>query len=106
MPILEMKKLYILACAVSVAAGLEAQSRPQSLPVSTSKPNKTVVAPSYAWELLSPLGLHTPSTIDTTLYNYFRVVNPYSPSIAYASTGNYGCEGINMIFDERAPIFP
>ncbi len=67
MPILEMKKLYILACAVSVAAGLEAQSRPQSLPVSTSKPNKTVVAPSYAWELLSPLGLHTPSTIDLSL---------------------------------------
>lgn len=104
MPILEMKKLYILACAVSVAAGLEAQTRLQSQPVSSSKPNKAVVAPSYAWELLSPLGLHTPSTIDTTLYNYFRIVNPYSPSIAYASTGNYGCEGINMIFDERAPM--
>ena len=29
-----------------------------------------VIAPSYAWKMLPPLGLREPSTIDTTLYNY------------------------------------
>ena len=28
-----------------------------------------VIAPSYAWKMLPPLGLREPSTIDTTLYN-------------------------------------
>ncbi len=96
MPLLKMKKLIFTIIAILAAVSAYAQTQTQTQ-------RKPVIAPSYAWELLSPLGLHTPSTIDTTLYNYFRVVNPYSPSIAYASTGNYGCEGINMIFDERKP---
>lgn len=59
---------------------------------------------SYAWELLQPLGLHEPSTIDTTLYNYGQRSVPTSQSIAYASTGNLGGAGINMIYFDRKPI--
>lgn len=32
--------------------------------------DSTIIAPSYAWQLIEPLGLHKESTIDTLLYNY------------------------------------
>ena len=60
-----------------------------------------VVAPSYAWKMLPPLGLHTPATIDTLLLDYYLQAVPSDISAAWASTGNYGAQGINMIFFER-----
>lgn len=54
-----------------------------------------------AWTLDLPLGLHLPSTIDTVTYNYQRQTIPSMISDAYASQGNLGGEGINMIFFER-----
>lgn len=65
---------------------------------------KTVVAPSYAWKLLSPLGLREEATIDTLFQNYSQEFVPSLVSPAYATTGNYGAEGINMIFEERQAI--
>ncbi len=62
------------------------------------------MAPSYAWKMLPPLGLHEPATIDTLLYNYFRQYVPSEVSDAYATTGNYGAEGLNMILSERKPM--
>lgn len=63
------------------------------------------LAPSYAWTIMPPLGLREPSTIDTTLINYAqRSVPSEVVSPAYATTGNYGTEGINMIFFERDPM--
>lgn len=62
---------------------------------------KPVIAPSYAWTTMAPLGLHEPSTIDTLLYNYQRQSVPSAVSNAYASTGNLGGEGLNMLFMER-----
>lgn len=61
------------------------------------------VAPSFAWTMLEPLGLHEPSTIDTTLYNYYQQAVPSEVSIAYASEGNLGSPGRNMIFFDRKP---
>lgn len=66
---------------------------------------KTKVEPSYAWKLIPPLGLREPATIDTTIINYARESVPSEVvSPAYATTGNFGAEGINMIFFEREPI--
>ncbi len=62
---------------------------------------KTEIAPSYAWETIPPLGLHEPSTIDTLLYNYYQTVVPSEVSKAYATTGNLGGEGMNMIYFDR-----
>lgn len=64
----------------------------------------SVVAPSYAWKMLPPLGLHEPATIDTLLYNYYRQAIPSAVSDAWASTGNLGGEGINMILFDRKPM--
>ena len=58
---------------------------------------------SYAWELLPPLGTHEPSTIDTLLYNYAQRSVPSAQSLAYASTGNLGGAGLDMIYFDRQP---
>jgi len=66
---------------------------------------QTEVAPSYAWTAMPPLGLHQEADIDTSLIDYSRQAVPSEiVSPAYATTGNYGTEGINMIFFERQPI--
>ena len=54
-----------------------------------------------AWTLTFPLGDHVESTIDTISYNFQRTSIPAMVSDAYASTGNLGAEGINMIYFQR-----
>ena len=66
------------------------------------------VAPSYSWQLLAPLGVHEPSTIDTVLYNYAQRSVPSAQSIAFATTGNLGASGETMIFfdkEQRSDFF-
>lgn len=58
---------------------------------------------SYAWTLLPPLGIHEPSTIDTLLYNYGQRSVPSAQAPAYASVGNLGGSGLNMLYFERKP---
>ena len=59
------------------------------------------IAPSYAWKMLPPLGLHEPATIDTLLYNYYIQAVPNDVSLAWATTGNLGAQGMNMIYFDR-----
>lgn len=54
-----------------------------------------------AWTLTTPLGFHTPSSIDTLQYNYQRQNIPSMVSDAYASTSNLGGEGINLLYFNR-----
>lgn len=56
-----------------------------------------------AWTLTYPLGLHEKAKVDTLLYNYQRQAIPSMVSTAYATTGNLGAEGIDMIFFGRRP---
>lgn len=63
--------------------------------------DSAIIAPSYAWQLIEPLGLHKESTIDTLLYNYQHNSIPSGISAAYATTGNLGAEGMNLLFFER-----
>lgn len=62
---------------------------------------KEPLQPSYAWRMIEPLGLRRVSTIDTVPYDYAQRFVPSMVSAAYATTGNYGAEGINMIWTER-----
>ena len=70
-----------------------------STEASAKKP--TILEPSYSWTASQPLGLRVPSSIDTLQYNYHREFVPSMASDACASTGNFGCAGINQIFFER-----
>ncbi|MCM1028445.1 MAG: putative porin [Pseudoflavonifractor sp.] len=60
----------------------------------------------YAWEMTGPLGSISPASVDTLLHNYYLQAVPSDASLAWASTGNYGAEGINMIYFERPRTSP
>lgn len=113
--------LIPLAASVSipVAAAMwpveaSAQSAGRTLMKGGSQPSGQSAAADVprkegsAWTLISPLGLHKPAAIDTLLYNYQRRAIPAMASDAYASTGNLGGAGINMIYFQRregSPFF-
>lgn len=88
-----MKKLRLIIVMLMAAALIPA--------VYAEK--KLEVAPSYSWELLQPLGVREPSTIDTALYNYAQRSVPSEQTIAYATTGNLGGAGLDMIYFDRKP---
>lgn len=54
-----------------------------------------------AWTLSDPLGFHIPASMDTLSYNYQSRFIPSMASDAYATTGNLGAEGLNMIYMDR-----
>lgn len=62
------------------------------------------LVPPYAWTILPPLGLHEPADIDTSYVNYAQRFVPSAVSTAYATTGNYGASGMNLIYFERKPM--
>lgn len=62
---------------------------------------KTMLAPSYAWEVDPLLGDRSPATIDTLYQNYSLEFIPQQISAAYAATGNYCAEGYNLLYMER-----
>lgn len=74
------------------------------LSVVAQKNKKKELAPAYSWRLLPPLGLQEQAPIDTTLLDYYRKSIPSEVSDAYATTGNLGAEGLNMIYFERKPM--
>lgn len=82
-----MKRLTLSLIIIAAAVGLSAK--------------KTAVAPSYAWRMLQPLGLHEPAPIDTLFLDYGQQSIPSAISPAYATTGNLGAEGTNLIFFDR-----
>lgn len=59
------------------------------------------LAPSYAWKIIEPLGLREDATIDTLPINYGQRSVPSMASPAWVTTGNYGAQGLNMIWSER-----
>ena len=59
------------------------------------------LAPSYAWKIIEPLGLHQEASIDTLPINYGQRSVPSMASPAWVTTGNYGAQGIDMIWSGR-----
>ena len=107
--------LFSVLFASVLAISASAQMRPSMSGKASSgnkadmkKLNTDSVKEGSAWTLTFPLGDHVESTIDTLTYNYQRTSIPAMVSDAYASTGNLGAEGINMIYfqrPERQPFF-
>lgn len=92
--------LAAIACAFPQSIQREGNSRQLQQPTPQKQEEKPEKQGS-AWTLDPTLGTHIPSTIDTLTYNYQRQTIPSMISDAYASQGNLGGEGINMIFFER-----
>lgn len=91
---------FLLLIAGTFNAG--AQNRSNGTDQEMKEPKKTY-KPGEAWTLSGPLGSHVPSTIDTLLYGYPRSFAQTINSDAWASTGSFAAEGINMIFFDRTP---
>lgn len=88
----------VWGCLLTAAArdGRDADGSPS--------PRRTVVEPSWAWTLTGPLGVREPAAIDTLPLNYGQQSVPSMRSDAWATTGNLGAEGLNMILPERRPM--
>lgn len=82
-----MKRIKNILLVITLVAAV-------TLPAHAAKP--PVLAPSYAWDILPPLGLHNPATIDTLYTNYGQRSVPADEYLIYASTGNLGGAGIDM----------
>lgn len=92
--------MRIIMVALLIGTGLAAYAQhSHEAPKATKKEN--TVAPSYAWKLIAPLGLREWAPMDTLPLNYYRQAIPSLVSNAWATTGNLGAEGLNMIFHER-----
>ena len=92
-----MYKLYIALLIILLIL-------PASVSAEKTSEKKEATPPPTAWEPLAPLGLREACGIDTLEYNYYQTAIPSARSSAWANTGNFGAEGINMIFDERLPF--
>lgn len=91
-----MKRLFIIVAFLSlipVAGFSQGFTKAQSKPKSHK--------PGEAWTLSYPLGTHEANTIDTLLYNYQRLIIPEMNSDAWAGTGSYAAEGVDMIYFDR-----
>ena len=90
-----MRKHYIIKSTLT-AAVFAAMVLPQF-----AAGKKTVVEPSFAWGVEPPLGDRREATIDTLFENYSQRFVPQEVSSAYAATGNYCAEGVNLIHFDR-----
>lgn len=88
--------IVVFCCCLTMAQS------PSGKPIS-DKDEKKPLKPGNAWTLSYPLGAHEVSTLDTLLYNYQRQSIPSMQTDAYATTGNLGAPGIDMIFFNRKP---
>ena len=90
---------------MSIAGGVTAFAQgdrdwnPHAMP-GEGEPLETVKEPS-AWTLTYPLGFHIPAEVDTAQYNYQRRSIPTMASDAWATTGNLGAPGMNLLWFER-----
>ncbi|MDE6303309.1 MAG: putative porin [Paramuribaculum sp.] len=91
----------ITASAQSFGSGSTVSGSSGSSSSSSTKLPEQVV---WAWKMLPPLGLRERVPVDTTLYNYYLNFVPNDVTPAWATTGNYGAEGMNMLYMERENI--
>lgn len=90
-----------MAFFIAIAARAQQSGRGESSESSSSSlPPQSI----FAWEMTDLLGNRVSAPVDTLFQNYCLQAVPSESSLAWASTGNYGAEGINMIyFDRKAP---
>ncbi|MDO4336285.1 MAG: putative porin [Bacteroidales bacterium] len=88
----------MLAVAGAYAQG-DRDWNPKAMP-GEGTPQETVKEPS-AWTLTYPLGFRIEADVDTAQYNYQRRSIPSMASDAWASTGNLGAPGTNLLWFQR-----
>ena len=90
-----MKRLPLILFAGILGAATVAAQHHQSSKASDITQKIT------SWRILPPLGERQEAAVDTLFLNYGQRSVPSAQSIAYATTGNSGGEGYNLIYFER-----
>lgn len=90
--------VFISASAAAFAQG-DRDWNPKAMP-GKGTPQESLKEPS-AWTLTYPLGFHLPADVDTAQYNYQRRSIPYMATDAWATTGNLGAPGTNLLWFQR-----
>ena len=92
-----MKRLYIILLTGFISiVSIGAQSKDQ-----TKKKSPEIAQQSSAWRIISPLGDRIEAPVDTLHYDYAQRSVPSAQSMAFATTGNLGNEGYNLIYFDR-----
>lgn len=65
---------------------------------------KNIEPQVYSWRVSGPMGLREPAVVDTNYINYSLQSIPSAVSPAYATTGNLGGPGMNLVFVDRSPM--
>lgn len=71
---------------------------------SLTRADSPVALKPYAWTVIQPLGLREAAKIDSTFLDYSLRSVPSNVSPAWATTGNLGAPGIDMVFYQRKPM--
>lgn len=91
--------LFILAVAMRAVCAI-AQT-PSGTSDSEGAKTTTSFKAGNAWSLSYPLGLRFDAEMDTLTLNYQRQAIPSMVTDAYATTGNLGAEGLDMLYFSR-----
>lgn len=95
-----MKKVYVSAIAALVtAAGASAQMQEAG----ESQSKVEIEQKISSWRLVSPLGIREQADVDTNFLNYAQRSVPSARSLAFATTGNLGAPGYNLVYFDRKP---
>lgn len=102
-----MLRLFaVIVFFAGMIGGMSAQESTGNIfqPNATHTHKHVELAPSFAWKLIPPLGLHEEAAIDTNMLNYYRESIPSLVSDAWTTTGNLGGEGLNEIWTQRGRV--
>lgn len=94
--------LFIMcfAWSMTVFAQGDRDWDPHAMP-GQENPQKEQLKEPSAWTLTYPLGFHVPADVDTAQYNYQRRSIPTMASDAWATTGNLGSPGMNLLWFQK-----
>ena len=92
--------ILMLTANLSATAQGDRDWNPKAMP-GEEGPQREIIKEPNAWTLTYPLGFHIPAEVDTAQYNYQRRSIPALASDAWATTGNLGAPGMNLIWFER-----
>lgn len=105
MKVLQRKIFIVLAGFLAVASSVYAQSNQgSSSGQSKRKPADIPDIITTAWEATEPMGLREWVPVDTLEDNYYLRSVASAVSDAYATTGNLGGAGKNMLFMQQRPL--
>lgn len=105
MKFLQRIKFFLFTACLVTSASVYSQSNTGSKSAhSQRKPTDIPDIITTAWEATEPMGLREWVPVDTLEYNYYLKSVASAMSDAYATTGNLGGAGKNMIFMQQRSL--